>query len=677
MNNSPPENQSATYKLCINTIRTLAMDAVQKANSGHPGAPMGLAAPAFVLWTRFLKHNPKNPDWYDRDRFILSGGHASMLLYSLLYLTGYDLSLEDIKDFRQWGSSTPGHPEFRHTPGVETTTGPLGQGFSSAVGMAMAERYMARYFNRPGHEIINHHTFVMCGDGDLMEGISSEVASLAGHLGLGKLISLYDDNKISIEGGTDLTFTEDVELRFKAFNWHVVKVDDGNDLDLISKAIREAQSETEKPSLIMLRTHIAFGSPNKQDSSDAHGAPLGDEEVRLTKRNLGWPEDMLFHVPDTALDFFRKCIDRGKNAESSWEDEFDKYTQKHPDLAKDLKKAISGILPDGWDADIPDFSKSDPIATRAASGKVLNAIADRMPMLIGGSADLAPSNKTIITSSHDFQKQSYDGRNIRFGVREHGMGGILSGMVLHKGLRPYGGTFLVFADYMRPSIRIAALMRLPVIYVFTHDSVAVGEDGPTHQPVEHIASLRVIPGLTVIRPADALETAEAWRQAIKTTDGPVALILSRQKLPVNVRNENDSETGLSCGAYILADSQGKPDIILIATGSEVHIALEAGKQLSQKGVSNRVVSMPSWELFEKKPKAYQDQILPQDTTPRIVVEAGHPMGWERYVGSRGAIIGITGFGASAPGGTVLEKFGFTAENIVQKAIKLLKNTIHL
>ena len=662
------DTQKATDELCINTIRTLAMDAVQKANSGHPGAPMGLAAAAFVLWTRFLKHNPGNPDWYDRDRFILSGGHASMLLYSLLHLTGYDLSLDDIRNFRQWGSSTPGHPEFGHTPGVETTTGPLGQGFANAVGMAMAERYMAAHFNRPGHEISDHHTYIMCGDGDLMEGVASEAASLAGHLGLGKLICLYDDNGISIEGSTDLTFTEDVELRFKAYGWHVHRVDDGNDLGLISEAIGEAQSEEARPSLIMLRTHIAFGSPNKQDSADAHGAPLGEEEIRLTKKNLGWPEEASFDVPDAALDLFRECVARGDSAESSWQDRFREYAGEYPDLAEAMKRAIDGVPPEGWDAEIPDFAGSDPLATRAASGKMLNAIADKMPMLIGGSADLAPSNNTLIASAHDFQKQSYDGRNIRFGVREHAMGGVLSGMALHKGLRPYGGTFLVFADYMRPSIRLAALMGLPVIYVFTHDSVAVGEDGPTHQPVEHLASLRIIPGLTVIRPADALETAAAWRTAIETTDGPVALILSRQKLPVNATDGVNPETGLCCGAYVLADGPGKPDIILIATGSEVHLALEAGSRLTRKGMSVRVVSMPSWELFEKQPREYQDGVLPMDGTPRLAVEAAHPMGWERYVGNRDAIVGITRFGASAPGGTVLEELGITAGRIVEKAL---------
>ena len=665
--NSTPNNEIDT--LCINTIRTLSMDAVQKANSGHPGAPMGLAPAAHVLWTRFLKHNPKNPDWFNRDRFVLSAGHASMLLYSLLYLTGYDLSLEDIKNFRQWESKTPGHPEYGCAPGVETTTGPLGQGFANAVGMALAEQHLANCYNRPGHKIIDHYTYLICGDGDTMEGIASEAASLAGHLGLAKIICLYDDNKISIEGSTDIAFTEDVGLRFKAYHWHVQKIEDGNDLDAISLAIKAAQAEKTAPSLIMIRTHIAYGSPNKQDSAGAHGAPLGDEEVRLTKKNLGWPEDAQFYVPDSALNKFRECVDNGKGAETQWQNTFESYHNEFPDLAETLMNTVSGILPEGWDSDLPDFSDTDAIATRAASGKVINALAGKLPTLMGGSADLAPSNNTIISTSHDFQKTSYDGRNIRFGVREHAMGGILSGMALHKGLRPYGGTFLTFSDYMRPSIRLAGLMGLPVIYVFTHDSIALGEDGPTHQPIEQLAALRVIPRLTVIRPADATETTEAWRQAVNTADGPVALILSRQKLPVIDRNRYGAADGLSRGAYVVADCDGTPDILLIATGSEVHIILEAKECLAQKGVSARVVSMPSWELFEKTPKEYQEKVLPPDVTTRIAVEAGHPMGWERY---SPVVVGIDGYGASAPGNIVMEKFGFTPENIVGKALELLK-----
>jgi transketolase len=671
MNQGLSESRAKIDEICINTIRTLSMDAVQKANSGHPGAPMGLAPAGYVLWTRVMKHNPKNPGWLDRDRFVLSGGHASMLLYSLFHLSGYDVTLDDIKKFRQWGSKTPGHPEFGHTPGVETTTGPLGQGFANAVGMAMAERHLAARFNRKGYEIVDHFTYMMCGDGDMMEGISSEAASLAGHLGLGRLICIYDDNKISIEGSTEITFTEDVALRFKAYNWHILKVDDGNDIDAIFNALQKAKAETERPSLIVLRTHIAFGSPNKQDTADAHGAPLGEEEVRLTKKVLGVPEEPSFFIPEQALDRFRKCIQAGKQAEARWQENYQAYSKEYPDLTKQWVDAMSGFLTPGWDDKIPEFSAADaPIATRAASGKVLNAIADKVPTLIGGSADLAPSNKTYMDTSREFQNHAYEGRNIRFGVREHAMGAIMSGMFLHHGLRPYGGTFLVFADYMRPAIRAASLMNLPIIYVFTHDSIAVGEDGPTHQPVEQLASLRAIPGLTVIRPADASETAQAWRYAVKNTRGPVALILSRQKLPV--LNRDTIENGLTDGAYILADCEGKPDIILIATGSEVHIALEARKRLALENIAARVVSMPSWELFEKIPQEYKDRVLLPDVTVRLAIEAGSPMGWEHYVGNRGAIIGMNGFGASAPGGTVMKQFGFTPENIVQKAMALLK-----
>jgi len=656
--------------LCINTIRGLSMDAVQKANSGHPGAPMGLAPAAYVLWTRVMNHNPENPGWLDRDRFVLSAGHASMLLYSLLHLSGYAVTLDDIKNFRQWNSKTPGHPEFGHTPGVETTTGPLGQGFANAVGMAMAERHLAARFNTPGHEIVDHYTYMICGDGDMMEGISSEAASLAGHLGLGRLICIYDDNKISIEGSTEIAFTEDVALRFKAYHWHILNVDDGNDIDAIYNAIQAAKAQTGRPSLIVLRTHIAYGSPNKQDTADAHGAPLGEEEVRLAKKSLGLPEDTLFNIPDAVRHHFTQCVEAGRAAEAGWLEKFQAYNKNFPDMAKKWVDAMSGFLTTGWDEDIPEFSVSDgPIATRAASGKVLNAIAARLPTLIGGSADLAPSNKTYLDASHEFQKDAYDGRNIRFGVREHAMGGILSGMFIHHGLRPYGGTFLVFADYLRPALRVAAIMNIPVIYVFTHDSIAVGEDGPTHQPVEHLVSLRAIPGLTVIRPADASETAQAWRQALQITNGPIALILSRQKLPI--LTSNAVKDGLIKGAYVLADCDGKPDIILIGTGSEVHIILEAKASLLEKGVAARVVSMPSWELFEKTSQKYKDRVLLPDVQTRLAVEAGSEMGWCRYVGTRGAVIGINSFGASAPGGLVMEKYGFTSEHVVQKALELI------
>lgn len=672
MNKDSSESHVKTDDLCVNTIRTLSMDAIQQANSGHPGAPMGLAPAGYVLWTRFLKHNPKNPDWPDRDRFVLSGGHASMLLYSLLHLTGYDVSLDDIKNFRQWGGKTPGHPEYGLTPGVETTTGPLGQGFANAVGMAMAERHLASRFNRPDFEIVNHHTYVMCGDGDLMEGVSAEAASLAGHLGLSKLICVYDDNKISIEGKTDITFTEDVAARFTSYHWHVLKVDDGNDLEAIQKALEEAKSESERPSIIILRTEIAYGSPNKQGSSDAHGAPLGEEEVCLTKDNLGCPRNEFFHVPEQSLQTCRQCVEKRSREESRWQEMFAAYKEKYPEPADQFQAAMNRGLADNWEKSLPLFSPEDgPLATRAASGKVLNALAGIIPELMGGSADLAPSNKTIIDSSHDFQKNKYDGRNIRFGVREHAMGSIMNGMALHGGIRPYGGTFLVFADYMRPSIRLAALMELPVIYVFTHDSIAVGEDGPTHQPVEHLASLRSIPGLTVIRPCDANETAQAWKQAVNTEKGPVALILSRQKLSILDRNQHTPAGEMSNGAYILADSQGKPDLIMVSTGSEIHISLEAKKILSEKGIEARVINMPSWELFESMPAEYKQGIFPGDQTPCIVVEAGIPMGWERYIGFNSVAITISKFGASAPGGVVMEKYGFRAEHIVQKAMELI------
>jgi transketolase len=659
--------------ICINTIRILAMDAVQKANSGHPGAPMGLAAAGYVLWTKFLKHNPKNPLWHDRDRFVLSGGHASMLLYSLLHLTGYDLTLDDLKNFRQWESKTPGHPEYNHTPGVETTTGPLGQGFANAVGMAMAERFLSKRFNRPEFDVIDHHTFVMCGDGDLMEGVCSEAASLAGHLGLGKLIVIYDDNKISIEGSTGIAFTEDVAMRFKAYNWQVLEVKDGNDIEAIFNALTAAKADTGRPSMIMLRTQIAFGSPGKQGSADAHGAPLGVEEVCLTKKNLGCPEDQQFCVSNEALGVFRSCIQKGQEQENLWQNLYESYSKKYSELAREWNDFLAGNLPDGWDSDIPDFAGSGPVATRSASGQVLNAIAGKVFNLMGGSADLAPSNKTIINASHDFQKESPDGRNIRFGVREHAMGAILSGMALHKGIRPFGGTFLVFADYMRPSIRLAALMKIPVIYVFTHDSIAVGEDGPTHQPVEHLASLRIIPNLLVIRPADATETAEAWRQAILSKDKPVALILSRQKLEVISRSDNaySSASNLANGAYVLSDSDGKSDLILMASGSEVQLVLKAKEILKEKGVQVRVVSMPCQEFFNDMPEEYREKVLPKNITARIAVEAGVSLGWERYVGTGGTIVGIDHFGASAPGGTLMEKFGFTVENVVSKALEIL------
>ena len=658
-------------QLCINTIRTLSMDGIQKANSGHPGLPMGAAAMAYVLWTRFLRHNPVNPAWPDRDRFVLSAGHGSMLLYSLLHLTGYDLPLEELQSFRQWGSRTPGHPEYGLTAGVETTTGPLGQGFANGVGMAIAEAYLAAHFNSPGHKIVDHYTYAIVSDGDLMEGVASEAASLAGHLRLGKLIYLYDDNRISIEGSTDLTFTEDRGRRFEAYGWHVQHVD-GYDLEGIAAAISAAQADP-RPSLIIARTHIGYGSPNKQDTAGIHGAPLGEEELRLTKENLGWPAEPPFLIPDQALAHFRQALERGNAWEAEWRSRFDGYAAEYPDLAEEWRTVMAGELPAGWDADLPDFGPEDgPLATRVVSGKALNAIAPYLPTLIGGSADLEPSCKTYLNGYGDFSADNPGGRNLRFGVREHAMGGILSGMALHGGVIPYGSTFLVFSDYVRPSIRLAAMMEIPVIYVFTHDSIGIGEDGPTHQPVEQLAALRAIPHLTVIRPADAAETVAAWRVALEHREGPVALLFTRQKLPVLDRAALASADGLARGAYVLADADGgQPDIILIATGSEVHVALAAQGRLAKRGVMARVVSMPSWELFERQPQSYRDEVLPPEVTARLAIEAGVSQGWRRYVGDGGEVIGIEGFGASAPYEVLWEKYGFTAENVTARALEML------
>ncbi|MCK5836134.1 MAG: transketolase, partial [Desulfobacula sp.] len=657
-------------QLTVNTIRTLCMDAVQEANSGHPGAPMGLAPAAYVLFKRFLSHNPKNPAWIDRDRFVLSAGHASSLLYSLLYLFGYGLELEDLKNFRHWGSKTPGHPEYGNTLGVETTTGPLGQGIANAVGMAIAERHLSARFNREGAELINHHTYVMCGDGDLMEGVGLEAVSLAGHLGLGKLILLYDDNSITIEGPTDIAFTEDVCAKFKSQNWHVITVEDGNDLEKIQNAIQAGKDAVTRPTLVQIKTHIAYGSPNKQDTSSAHGSPLGTEEIKLTKQFYGVPDDKTFYVPEAVLENCRKALIFGQGFEQSWQEIFNDYKTQYPEQADLFVDAISGFLTLGWDSQIPHFTPEDgPVATRSASGKVLNAIAENLPTLMGGSADLAPSNNTYLNCSTDFQNGAWEGRNIRFGVREHAMGAILSGMYLHSGIRPFGGTFLVFADYMRPAIRMASLMKLPLIYVFTHDSVAVGEDGPTHQPVEHLASLRAIPGLTVVRPADANETALAWKQALKTIDSPTALILSRQNLPTLDVSQRDGE--FNYGAYTVKKISN-PDIILIATGSEVHICVEAARILeADHDTKAAVVSMPSWELFEKAPASYRERILPSDVTNRIAVEAGISMGWEKYTGPKGQMIGINKFGASAPGNIVLTAYGFSRDNVVKNVLDLL------
>ncbi len=661
-------------ELCVNTIRMLAVDCVEKANSGHPGMPMGSAPLAYALWTRFLHHNPKNTAWPDRDRFVLSAGHGSTLLYSLLHLTGYDLPLEELQNFRQWGSKTPGHPESDHAPGVETTTGPLGQGFANGVGMAIAERFLAAHFNRPGHEIINHYTYGIVSDGDLMEGVSHEAASLAGHLKLGKLIYLYDDNHISIEGSTDLTFTENQLGRFQAYGWHVEQVDDGNSIEAIEKAIREAQGKQDQPSLIAVRTHIGYGSPNKQDSPSAHGEPLGAEETRLTKGNLGWPLEPQFFIPDEALQQFRGAIEKGERWEKEWRDRFRSYEKAHPDLALEWDRWFNNEISDETDKGIPSFpADSKGMATRVASGTVLNAIASTLPNLIGGSADLAPSNKTFIDGAEAFQGGTYQGRNFHFGVREHGMGSILNGMALHGGLIPYGGTFLVFSDYMRPPIRLAAMMGLRVIYIFTHDSIGLGEDGPTHQPIEQLIALRAIPNLTVIRPCDANETAQAWRSALKIKNGPVALVLSRQNVPTLDRQEFASADGLHRGAYIIKDPKDKkPDVILIASGSEVQIGLDASSILEGKGISARVVSMPSWELFDSQPEEYTNEVLPPDIEVRVTIEAGVTQGWHRYLGNRDGAIGIDHFGASAPSTILYEKFGITVERVVERVLWLLR-----
>lgn len=656
-------------ELCINTIRMLSADAVQKANSGHPGMPMGDAAMAYVLWTKFLKHNPKNPFWQNRDRFVLSAGHGSMLLYSLLHLTGHRITLNDIKNFRQWGSTTPGHPEYCLRCGIETTTGPLGQGFGTGVGMAIGQRYLADMFNKPGHRIVDYFIYAITSDGDMMEGISSEAASLAGHLGLGKLIYLYSDNKISIDGPTSLTFTENVGARFRAYKWHVQKVD-GNDLKQVEKAIRSAQKETKRPSLIIARTHIGYGSPNKHDTSDAHGAPLGEEELKLTKEQLGWPQKK-FYIPKKALLHFRTAITAGRKAEQTWQKMFTKYRKRYPSLAKQWNMMKKGNHAKSVRKYLPVFQPADgPMATRSASGKVLNHIADHAPQLIGGSADLTPSNNTYLKNYPDFHGKK-GGRNLHFGVREHAMGAVLNGMALSNMLIPYGGTFLIFSDYMRPAIRISALLEAQVIYVFTHDSVGLGEDGPTHQPIGHLTSLRAMPGLTVIRPADANETAVAWDIALGHTDGPVALILTRQKLPVIDRKKYAAAGRMRKGGYVLASSK-KPEMLIIASGSEVPLALAAFEQLASEGKKVRVVNMASFELFDKQGTGYKNSVLPPSVEKRLAVEAASSLSLHKYVGLKGDIIGIDRFGASAPGNVIFAHLGFTVQNIVKHARRLLQ-----
>jgi len=660
---------SSLDSLCVNTIRTLSIDAVQKANSGHPGMPMGMADAAYVLWTKFLKHNPKNPNWFDRDRFILSAGHGSMLLYSLLHLTGYDLSLDELKNFRQMGSITPGHPEYGMTPGVETTTGPLGQGFGTGIGMAMAEHFLAAKFNQEGHKVIDHYTYAIVSDGDLMEGISHESASMAGHMGLGKLIYLYDSNRISIEGSTDLAYTEDAAKRFEAYNWHVIEID-GHDHNQIEKAIKEAQSETEKPSLVICKTHIGFGSPNKQDSESSHGSPLGEEEVRLTKEAYGWDPKKKFYIPEEAQTKFRESVEKGEQAEREWNQKIAEYKKIHSETAASFEKWITHTLSEELDSTLPVFEEdSKGIATRSASGKVINAIKDVVPNLFGGSADLGGSTKTDIDGYGSYIVDGPTGRTVHFGVREHGMGAAVNGMALHGGMIPYGATFFVFTDYMRPAIRLAALMKVPSIFVLTHDSIGLGEDGPTHQPIEHLASLRAMPNITILRPSDANETAHAWKAALQNTTGPTLLVLTRQNLPTLPRDNHNGASNVLKGAYIYSDSDKEiPDAILMGTGSEFQFAVQAKQELSEKGIDVRVVSMPSWELFEKQDEAYKESILPKSVTNRVSIEAGSTFGWNRYVGSEGKAIGVNTFGESAPYEELYEHFGITTKAVVEAAL---------
>ena len=650
--------------LCINTIRTLAMDAVQKANSGHPGTPMALAPLAFVVWDRYLRHNPRNTNWPARDRFVLSNGHASMLLYAMLYLTGYDMKLDDLKKFRQWESKTPGHPEYHHVPGLEVTTGPLGQGVSNSVGMAMAQRWIAAKFDK---ELFDYRVYAFCGDGDLMEGVSNEAASIAGHLGLNNLIWFYDNNHITIEGHTSLAFSDDVATRFQGWHWNVLRVSDANDLEMIDVAIRAARREPDRPSLIIVDSHIGWGSPHRQDTKEAHGEALGEEEVRLTKIAYGWPPDAQFLVPDEVKAYMRKAVDRGAQWEQEWNQQYDKWAKGSPDLARTWQQMSHQELPDGWDKDIPEFpTDAKGLATRESSSKVQNAVAAKVPWLIGGAADLYPSTKTLIKDGGDFEKGEYSGRNLHFGIREHAMGSIISGMALSC-LRPYGATFFVFSDYMRPPMRLAAMMELPVIYIFTHDSIGLGEDGPTHQPIEHLMSLRAIPHMILLRPADANEVAEAWRVIMPLQHNPVSLVLTRQGVPTFDRSKYTSAKGVAKGAYVLGDCEGTPEVILMGTGSEVQLCVGAYEKLSAEGVKARVVSMPSWELFAQQSPEYRAQVLPPEVKARVAVEAGTPFGWKEYVGDYGEVIGRADFGASAPYKTILEHYGFTIDNVVAKA----------
>lgn len=656
--------------LCVNVIRGLAMDGPQKADSGHPGTAMALAPLGWTLFSRVMRHNPHNPAWPDRDRFILSCGHACILQYSLLHLTGYGVSLDDLKNFRQWESITPGHPEHFMTPGVETTTGPLGQGLSNGVGMALAERYLAARFNKPGHEIVDHHTYVFCSDGDIMEGVSQEACSLAGHLGLGKLICVYDDNHITIGGTTEISFTEDRDARFRAYGWHVQRLEDPNDLDAFEKAVLEAKKDP-RPSLISVRTIIAWPAPKMQNTPESHGSPLGDQEIQATKTILGMPADQTFYVPDEAREHGLRVVERGHEVEDEWNRRFEAYRKEFPELAAEFEDWLDGRLPSGWDKDLPKFEAGKAVATRNSSGKVINALAPRLPNLIGGSADLEPSTKTLIDGSAVNDQDHPEGRNIHFGVREHGMGAILNGMITHGGVIPYGATFLVFSDYMRGSVRLAALMGVRVIYVWTHDSIGLGEDGPTHQPIEQLAALRAIPNMTILRPADANEVTEAWKAAIRHEDGPVGLVLTRQNVPTFDRTKMGPAQDLHKGAYVLVDAEGgEPKVVLIGTGSEVHLCVEARELLQKEGIPTRVVSMPSWEFFARQEREYRDSVL-LPGVPRLAVEAASPFGWCRWVGDRGDVLGIERFGASAPWQTNYEKFGFTPANIAARAKKLL------
>jgi transketolase len=670
MSSAKPEK--TTDELCVNTIRTLAMDAVQQANSGHPGTPMALAPVAYVLWDRFLRHNPANPHWLNRDRFVLSAGHASMLLYSMLHLTGYDLPLDDLKRFRQWDSLTPGHPEYGHTAGVETTTGPLGQGVANTVGFAIAQNWLAARYNKEGHEIVDYNVYAIAGDGCLMEGVSQEAASIAGHLGLSNLVWIYDNNHITIEGNTSLAFSDDVATRFISYGWNVHRVGDANDLEMLERAIRTAQNETHRPSLVIVDSHIAFGAPNKQDTSGAHGEPLGEAEIRLTKERYGWPPDEKFLVPEEASAHMREALERGKVAEEEWNRRFASYKEAYPELAAELERMQAGELPDGWDADIPVFpTDAKGVAGRDASAKVENAIAAHIPWMIGGSADLSPSTKTAIKDGGSFSRDNRSGRNIHYGIREHSMGAIANAIALSK-LRTFCSGFLIFSDYMRSTLRLAALMELPVTFIFTHDSIGVGEDGPTHQPIEQLMSLRAIPQLYVIRPADGNEVAEAWRVAMTTKHRPVALILSRQPLPTVDREKYGSAKGLHKGAYVLADSEGgTPEVILMGTGSEIGLCMDAYDQLTSEGVRARVVSMPCWELFERQSDEYKEQVLPNAVRARVAVEAGTTLGWREFVGLDGKIVARREFGASAPLKDLLREFGFTVENVVAQAKSLL------